>query len=92
VKFLAYSNTLPCQSFFSSGLGVVPKHDGGCRALHSINDFIKLSSYSLTHCTIDDAYNIVNRLGRCVLLSKINLKKCIQINSSPEDSSLLGIH
>ena len=43
----------------------------------SINDFIDPSLYSLSYCTIDDAYRIINMLGPGALMSKIDLKKCI---------------
>ena len=51
-----------------SGLGLIPKHDGGWRTIYhlsvlfgnSINDFIDPDAYTLTYCTTDDAYTIVN--------------------------------
>ena len=69
-------------NFHTSGLGLVPKHDKGWRviyhlsasALHSINNYIDPDAYSLTCCTIEDAYSIVNKLGPNALLSKIDLK------------------
>jgi len=40
----------------------------------SINDFIDPLNYTLTYCSVDDAYTIINQLGKGVLLSKIDLK------------------
>ena len=92
--------TPPLENFRTSGLGVVPKHDGGWRIIYhlsapdglSINDFIDPFSYSLKYCSIDDACTIINKLGPGALLSKINLKdafRLIPIQSS--DWNLLGI-
>ena len=65
-----------------SGIGLAPKHDEGWQVIyhlsvpapHSINDYIDLDAYSLTYCTIDNAYSITNKLGSNALLSKIDLK------------------
>ena len=90
----------PLPNFRSSGLGLVPKHDGGWRIIyhlsapapHSINDYIDPNSFSLTYCTIDGAYNIINKLGHNALLSKIDLKDAFRlIPVHPEDWNLLGI-
>ena len=72
----------PLPNFRTSGLGLVPKHDGGWRIIYhlsapqnfSINDFIDPSLYSLSYCTIDNAYRIINTLGPGALMSKIDLK------------------
>ena len=37
----------------------------------SINDFINSDGYSLSYCSVDDAYTIINVLGAGTLLSKI---------------------
>ena len=71
----------PLPNFRPSGLGLVPKHDGGWRIIYhlsapfaqSINDFIDSQLYSLSYCTIDDAYKILNELGPRALMSKIDL-------------------
>ena len=95
VKRVAHS----LQNFRSSGLGLVPKHDGGWRiiyhlsapALHSIIDYIDPNFFSLSYCTIDDAYSIINKLGHNALLSKIDLKDAFRsILVCPEDWNLLG--
>ena len=60
----------PLPNFCSSGLGLIPKHDGGWRIIYhlsaprgsSINDYIDSSLYSLSYCSIDDAYRIINKL------------------------------
>ena len=91
------AHSLP--NFRSSGLGLVPKHDGGWRiiyhlsapALHSIIDYIDPNFFSLSYCTIDDAYSIINKLGHNALFSKIDLKDAFRsILVCPEDWNLLG--
>ena len=46
---------------------------------HSINDFIDPLTYSLSYCSIDDAYTIINKLGPGALLSKIDLKDAFRL-------------
>jgi len=86
----------PLPNFRTSGLGLVPKHhdNGGWRIIyhlsappaHSINDYIDPHSYSLSYCTIDDAYKILNELGPGALMSKINLKNAFRlVPVRPED-------
>ena len=49
--------------------------------------------YSLSYCSIDDAYTIINKLGPGTLLSKIDLKDAFYlIPVRPTDWNLLGIH
>ena len=43
----------------------------------------------MKYCSIVDAYTIINKLGPGALLSKINLKDAIPVQSS--DWNLLGI-
>ena len=90
----------PLPNFRTSGLGLVPKHDGGWRIIyhlsapfaHSINDYIDPQSYSLSYCTIDDAYTILNNLGPGALMSKIDLRNAFRlIPVRPDDWNLLGI-
>jgi len=90
----------PLPNFRTSGLGLVPKHDGGWRIIYhlsapandSINDFIDPELYSLSYCTIDDAYTILNELGPGALMSKIDLKNAFRlIPVRAEDWNLLGI-
>ena len=72
----------PLPKFRCSGLGLVPKQDGGWRTIYhlsgplgkSINDFINPDTYTLTYCSVDDAFAIVNLLGPGTLLSKIDLE------------------
>ena len=79
----------------------MPKHDGGWYVIyylsapagHSINDFIDSLTYSISYCSIDDAYTIINTLGTGALLSKIDLKDVFHlIPIRPADRNLLGIH
>ena len=93
--------TPPLSNFRTSGLGLVPKHDGGWRVIHhlfapiglSINDFIDSNTYSLSYCSVDDAYAFINQLGPGTLLCKIDLKDAFRlIPVHPADWNLLGIH
>ena len=45
----------------------------------AINDFIDSNTYTLSYCTVDDAYTIINKLGRGALLSKIDLKNAFRL-------------
>ena len=87
----------PLPNFYTSGLGLVPKHDRGYLPLSalangSINDFIDLELYSLSYCTIGDAYTILNELGPGALMSKIDLKNAFRLLPfRAEDWNLLGI-
>ena len=90
----------PLPNFRCSDLGLVPKHDGGWRMIYhlsaphgySINDHINPDAYSLSYCSVDNAYAIVNLLGTGALMSKIDLKNafCL-IPIHPNDWNLLGI-
>lgn len=89
---------LPC--FRVSGLGLVPKHDGGWRTIchlsapcgSSINDYIDPDLFTLAYCSVDDAYAIVNSLGTGALMSKIDLKNAFSlIPVRPHDWNLLGM-
>ena len=91
----------PLPNLWCSGLGAIPKHDGGWRIIYhlsaptgsSINDFFDANTYTLTYCTVDDAYTIINKLGLGALLSKIDLKNAFRLMPvRQEDWNLLGIH
>jgi len=49
----------------------MPKHDGGWHTIYhlsvpsgsSVNDFIDPNAYTLTYCSLDKAYAMVNSLG-----------------------------
>ena len=90
----------PLTNFCTSGLGLICKHDGESCIIYylsapvgfSINDFIDPSMYSLSYCSVDDAYEFINQLGPGTLLSKIDLKDAFRlILVSPADWNLLGI-
>ena len=58
----------------------------------SINDFIDPDDYSLSYCTIDDAYDFINQMCPGTLLSKIDLKDAFRlIQVHPSQWNLLGI-
>ena len=69
-RILGLFSKLPMPIFCCSGMGVVPKHDGGWRIIYhlsappgrSINDFIDSDAYTLSYCSVDDAYAIINSL------------------------------
>ena len=90
----------PLPNFRCSGLGLVPKHDGGWRAIYhlsapygsSINDFINPNDYTLSYCSVDDAFAIISALGKGAVMAKIDLKNAFRlIPVRPEDWNLLGI-
>ena len=76
VKLDAFLELFKLPFFRTSGLGVIPKHDGGWHIIyhlsvpdgHSIKDFIDPFTYSLTYCSVNDAYTIINKLGPGALL------------------------
>ena len=91
----------PLPNFCTSGLGLVLKHNGGWQTIYhlsappnsSVNNFINPDDYSLSYCSIDDAYTFINELGPGTLLSKIDLKDAFRlIPVNPSDLNLLGIH
>ena len=78
----------------------MPKHDGGWRTIYylsdphgnSINDYINPDDYTLSYCSVDDAYAILNLLGTGAPISKIDLKNAFRlIPVRPNDWNLLGI-
>ena len=100
-RILGPFHTPPLPNLRCSGLGAIPKHDGGWRVIYhlsapagtSINDFIDSNTYTLSYCTVDDAYTIINKLGQGALLSKIDLKNAFHlIPVRQEDWNLLGIY
>ena len=93
-------DTSPLPNFCCSGLGLVPKHDGGWHAIYhlsapyssSINDSISSQDYTLSYCSVDDAFAIVSSLGRGALMAKIDLRNAFRlIPVRPQDWNLLGI-
>ena len=90
----------PLPNLRCSGLGVVPKKDGGWRVIchlsppedRSINKFINPMHYSLHYHTIDSAISILITLGCNCLMGKIDLKNAFrQVPIRREDWHLLGI-
>ena len=69
-RILGPFDTPPLPNFRCSGLGLVPKHDGGWRAIYrlsasygsSINDSISSQDYTLSYCSVNDAFAIVSSL------------------------------
>jgi hypothetical protein len=82
-----------------SPVGLVPKKGRDYHLIHhlsyprnrSINDFIDKNLCSVTYSTIDQAANMVSRLGKGALLSKSDLKSAFRLlQISPADFDLLG--
>ena len=97
---LGPSDNPPLSDLRCSGLGLVPKHDGGWHTVYhlsaphgnSINDYINPDDYTLSYCSVDDAYAILKLLGTGALMSKIDLKNAFRlIPVHPNDWNLLGI-
>ncbi len=91
----------PCTNLRCSGLGVVPKKDGGSRIIYhlsaphgySVNDFINPLDFSLSYCSIDEAIAMVNQLGPGALMGKIDLKSAFRLCPvRKQDWHYLGIH
>ena len=94
-------STPPYSNLRCSGIGVVPKKDGGWRLINhlsapsdsSINDYIDAKDFSLQYATIDDAIKICHTLGKGALMAKVDLKNAFRLCPvRPEDWHLLGIH
>ena len=70
---------LHLSNFLTLGLALAPKHNGGWGIIYhlsapvgfSIHNFINFSMYSLSHCSVDDAYAFINHLDTGTLLSKL---------------------
>ena len=69
--------TPPLPNFCCSGLGLIPKHDGGWFAIYhlfapygsSINDSIYPDAYTLSYCSVDDAFAILSEVGKVTLIA-----------------------
>ena len=96
-RILGPFGTSPLHNFRCSGLGLVPKHSSGWRAIYhlstpygsNINDSIDPDTFSLSYCSIDDTFAIVSALGKDTLMLKIDFRNafCL-IPVSPEPSWL----
>ena len=93
-------DTPPIPNLQCSGVGVIPKKTGGWRMImhlsappdSSINDGIDKEEFTLRYATIDDAVQMINRLGSNSLLAKIDIKSAIcTLPVRVEDRELLGI-
>ena len=59
----------------------------------SINDGIIKDDFTLHYSTIDDAVQMINRLGQNTLLAKVDIKSAFcTIPVRLKDRELLGIH
>lgn len=93
--------TPPYEHMQASGLGVVPKKDGGSRIIYhlsapagiSVNDGIDPACWSLQYCSVDDALAEVRRLGKDSWMGKIDLKDAFcMCPVNPADRHLLSIY
>ena len=94
-------STPPYDRMQASGLGVVPKKDGGSRIIYhlsapagsSVNDGIDPACWSLQYCSVDDALAEVRRLGKDCWMGKIDLKDAFRMCPvNPADHHLLSIY
>ena len=90
----------PLPNTRCSGLGFVPKKDGGWRTIcdlsslpgSSNNDYIDPLRFSLRYCSIDSAIAILNTLGPGALMGKMDLKNAFRLPPvRREDWHLLAI-
>ena len=90
----------PFKNLHCSGVGVIPKKDGGWRLINhlsapsgsSINDYINQYDYSLQYSNIDDVICICQKLGKGALMAKVDLKNAFRLCPvRREDWHLLGI-
>ena len=87
----------PFDDLHCSGVGIVPKKDGGWPLINhlsapnglSINDFIDLHDYSLQYTSVDDAIRICQTLGKGALMAKVDAFRLCPV--CQEDWHLLGI-
>ena len=93
--------TPPFPDLHCSGIGVVPKKDGGWRLINhlsapsglSINDFIDPYDYSLQYTNTDEAIRICQHFGTGTLMAKVDLKNAFRLCPvRHKDWHLLGIH
>ena len=81
-RILGTFSTPPNPNFCCSGLGLVPKHDDAWRAIYHlsapyssrINDSIDPDTFTLSYCSINDAFAMVLALGKGTLMAKIDLR------------------
>ena len=93
-------DTPPIPNLQCSGVGVIPKKTGGWRMImhlsappdSSINYGIDKEEFTLRYATINDAVQMINRLGSNSLLAKIDIKSAFHtLPVRVEDRELLGI-
>ena len=93
-------NSPPFPKMVCSGVGVVPKKSGKLRLIHhlsapsgvSVNDGIPKELYSLHYVTIDNAIEMIMRLGKGALLAKIDIRHAFRLCPVRlADRPLLGI-
>lgn len=95
-------STSPLSNLLCLGLCAVSKYAGDCQIIYDLsapsdlgaNDFIDPNSYSLTYCSVDDAYIIIKEQGKGVLLCKFDLpiwmfQRCLTGSFSPSHHILL---
>ena len=91
----------PFPNFFVSPLGVIPKKTPGeYRMIHhlsfpyglSVNDSIPREFCTVKYATVDDAINIVKKLGKGCAMAKTDVRNAFRILPvHPSDFHLLGI-
>ena len=91
---------IPTPSFRSSGLGAIPKKNGGWRMIlhlsapygRSVNDGIHKEQFPIHYATVDDAVDLISRFGKGAILAKVDLKAAFRmVPIHPDDWDLLGM-
>ena len=89
----------PLPTLRVSPLGLVPKKSGGYRVIHhlsfpdknSVNHFTDPDICSVSYSSIDDAIELIHKIGKGALLGKMDLKSAFRLLPIwPGDFDLLG--
>ena len=78
-------------------MGAVSKYAGDCKIIYDLlvpsdlrtNNFVVPNSYSLTYCSVDDAYTTIKQRGKGALLSPLNLQIIFK-NAGTENAKKTG--
>lgn len=100
-RILGPFNSRPISNLIVSPIGVLPKPEGPWRLIthlsyptnESINDFIDPTKCSVHYSSIDEAADMIMRLGTACLCAKCDIKSAFRLMPvHPGDFSLLGYH
>ena len=100
-RILGPFNDKPLPNLRCSGMGVVPKKNGGWRVImhlsappgSSVNDHISSEDFTLHYTTIDDAVQLISSHAPGAMLAKVDLKSAFRmVPVRRQDWELLGLH